>query len=88
MKKLTLAIAILFGLSIGAMAQNSGLFQRGYVSDEVYYNAGGARDDSPLILPGEHGSDSDTPAVPMGSGIAVLIGLGAAYAAAKKRNND
>jgi hypothetical protein len=87
MKKLTLAIAILFGLSIGAMAQNSGLFQRGYVSDEVYYNAGGAREDSPLILPGEHGSDSDTPA-PLGSGIAVLIGLGAAYAAAKKRNND
>ena len=87
MKKLTLAIAILFGLSIGAMAQNSGLFQRGYVSDEVYYNAGGAREESPLILPGQHGSDSDTPA-PLGSGIAVLIGLGAAYAAAKKRNND
>jgi len=87
MKKLTLAIAILFGLSIGAMAQNSGLFQRGYVSDEVYYNAGGAREESPLILPGQHGSDSDTPA-PLGSGIAVLIGLGAAYAASKKRNNE
>jgi hypothetical protein len=88
MKKLALTTAILLALTLGATAQNSGLFQRGYVSDEVYYNAGGARDDSPLILPGQHGSDSDTPAVPMGSGIAVLVGLGAAYAFAKKREEE
>jgi hypothetical protein len=87
MKKL--ALTLFLALTLGATAQNnSGLFQRGYVSDEVYYNAGGARDDSPLILPGQHGSDSDTPAVPMGSGIAVLIGLGAAYAFAKKHEEE
>jgi hypothetical protein len=84
MKKL--ALTLFLALALGATAQNnSGLFQRGYVSDEVYYNAGGARDDSPLILPNTHGSDTDTPAVPMGSGIAMLVGLSAAYALGKKR---
>ena len=32
-----------------------------------------------------HGSDDNEPA-PLGSGVAVLLGLGAAYAVAKKRN--
>jgi hypothetical protein len=36
-------------------------------------------------LPG-HGSEGNQPA-PLGSGIAVLIGLGAAYAVAKKRED-
>ncbi len=40
-----------------------------------------------LMLPGEHGltQDQDTP---LGSGIAVLMGLGAAYLVGKRRKED
>ena len=45
--------------------------------------------DSGLMLPGSHGSDSDTSAdAPLGSGIAVLMGLGAAYMVGKRRKED
>ena len=44
---------------------------------------------SGLVLPGSHGSDSDTSAdAPLGSGIAVLMGLGAAYLVGKRRKED
>jgi hypothetical protein len=89
MKKLTVTLTLILGMTMASFAQNGGLFQRGYVSDEVYYDAGSARPsgDSPLVLPGQHGSDTDTPA-PIGSGIAVLVGLGAAYMVAKKRREE
>ena len=83
MKKLVLTIAIILGITIGAFSQEKGLFglgrSRGEV-DEFSIN----RDPSMLGLPGEHGSTNDTPA-PLGSGIAVLIGFGAAYAMSKRR---
>ena len=45
-------------------------------------------DPAPILsLPSNHGYDSDTPA-PLGSGIAVLVGLGAAYLIGKKRNEE
>jgi hypothetical protein len=45
----------------------------------------GARLGGTPAIPG-HGEDGNQPA-PLGSGIAVLIGLGAAYAVAKKRED-
>ena len=48
-----------------------------------------SEDNTGLVLPGSHGSDSDTSAdAPLGSGIAVLMGLGAAYLVGKKRKEE
>ena len=41
-----------------------------------------------LMLPTEHGATDDTSATPLGSGIAVLMGLGAAYLVGKRRKED
>ncbi|MBQ3709495.1 MAG: hypothetical protein II887_02190 [Bacteroidales bacterium] len=85
MKKILMIIAIVFGLSVGAFAQG-GLFQYGPVSDEEYYGAGYRNGIDPLIsLPNAHGESNDSEA-PLGSGIAVLISLGAAYLVGKKRS--
>lgn len=88
MKKLALTIAIVFGLSVGAFAQyfnnQGGLFQLGPEPRE-YTNLN--RDTyAPLVMP-DHGVNYDQGAqdAPLGSGIAVLIGLGAAYLVGKKR---
>ena len=40
-----------------------------------------------LVLPGSHGQTDDSNA-PLGSGIAVLMGLGAAYTLKKRREKD
>jgi len=83
MKKLTSTLTILFALALYATAQNGGVFQRGFVSDEMYYNARTEGGES-LILPNSHGSGDDAQA-PLGGGTLLLIGLGAAYAVGKKR---
>ena len=91
MKKLILTSAIILGISLTTFA-DGGLFNRGnnarygQNSGYIYFNAKDAvREDvaTPLLPP--HGSTDNEPA-PLGSGIAVLLGLGAAYAVAKKRN--
>ena len=85
MKKLVLTIAIVLGMTIGATAQEKGLFGLGRSRGDIEYN--GLRDPNdpnPLVLPNVHGDPGDAPA-PLGSGIAVLIGLGAAYAMSKRR---
>ena len=82
MKKTITIIAILLGIALCATAQNGGgIFERGYVSEEASNPRSG---ESLLSLPGSHGSNTDTEA-PLGGGIAVLLGLGAAYAM-KRRN--
>ena len=86
MKKLTLTLAIVLGMTVGAMAQG-GLFQRGYSDYDSDYMTNNDRTGSLLSLP-SHGSTEDVDATPIGSGIAVLVGLGAAYAVAKKRKED
>lgn len=90
MKKLALTIAIVLGLSMTTFANpdGGGLFQRGEVSPEanaIYGN----REGNP-ILPNHHGlsGNHDANETPLGSGIAVLLGLGAAYAVGKKRKED
>ena len=89
MKKLALTIAIVLGVGKASFAEptNGGLFQRG----EAIENNGGTiygsnRDGNPM-LPG-HGHDSNQPAAPLGSGIALLTALGAAYLVGKRKQED
>lgn len=84
MKKLALTIAILIGLSLGAFAQG-GLFGYGDVPSSENTQAGN-RDGVALILPGSHGSDDDQTGTPVGSGVLLLIGFGAAYALKQRKN--
>jgi hypothetical protein len=88
MKKLALTIAIALGMAIGATAQNNGLFQRGFVSDEMYYGSGDQREGNPMLPTqfGDNGDFNGNGEAPLGSGIIMLLSLGAAYAVAKKRN--
>ena len=94
MKKLALTIAIVLGLSIGVFAQG-GLFQYGFVSDEEYYGSAywaldqnNMRDGNTGLFPGlpNHGLDQNQDA-PLGGGVLLLIGFGAAYAL-KKKNEE
>ena len=81
MKKLALTIAIVLGLSMTTFADGGGLFQRGVDPESNGYS--GLRENYPGF-PG-HGATTDQPA-PLGTGIAVLTALGAAYLVGKKRN--
>ena len=85
MKKLVLTVAIVLGLSMASFAEGGGLFGQGQTVEEstpstMMYH----RDGFPGLPGGGHGQGGNQPA-PVGSGIAVLIGLCAAYAVAKKR---
>ena len=89
MKKTLVTIAIVLGVGMASFAEptNGGLFQRG----EAIENNGGTiygsnRDGNPM-LPG-HGHDSNQPAAPLGSGIALLTTLGAAYLVGKRKQED
>ena len=86
MKKLALTIAVVLGLSLTTFANTNdgGLFQRG-ASEPTY----GLYGDRTGMLPGfpDHDLPGNQPA-PLGSGVAVLLGLGAAYMVAKKRKED
>ena len=74
---------------------HGGLFERGVESYEVCSNYGSSnyeffanlRNSLFPVLP-NHGETENQEATPLGSGIAVLFGLGAAYAVAKKRKED
>ena len=88
MKKLVLTIAVVLGLSLTTFADNDGgLFQRG--ASEPTSGIYGDRETGVLTpgLPMNHNMNGNQDA-PLGSGIAVLLGLGAAYMVAKKRKED
>ena len=89
MKKLTLTTAILLGLATTALADpnGGGLFQRG-TSPEMEGMYGNRSTNTPMLP--SHGSSENHAAdqLPLGSGIAVLLGLGAAYLATKKHKED
>ena len=90
MKRLSLIIVIVFGLTFGASAQG-GLFKYGMVSDEEYY--GSLRGANNPLLPANHSYDADVNGqtgdpVPVGSGFAVLLGLSAAYLVSKRRKKE
>lgn len=86
MKKLALTIVVVLGLSMTSFAgQNEGgLFKRGATAENA-----NSREGSGIMTPGlpGHGSSENSDA-PLGTGIAVLAGLGAAYLIGKKRNQD
>ena len=85
MKKLALTIAVVLGLSMTSFAgqNDGGLFKRGATAEKANNRDGG------LTMPGlpDHGSE-DNESAPLGTGIAVLAGLGAAYLIGKKRNQE
>lgn len=83
MKKLVLTAAIVLSMGLGAFAQQGdGLLLR----SESRANRGD-RLTTPSI-PHDFGLTTDQEGAPVGSGIAVLVGLGAAYMVAKKRKED
>ena len=88
MKKLALSIAIVLGLGMTTFANpdGGGLFQRGEATPES--NAAFSNGDANPLLP-NHGETGNQDAnTPLGSGIAVLLGLGAAYMVGKKRKEE
>ena len=89
MKKTILTMAVLLGFSFGAFAQyGGGLFQYGAVSDEYDYGANARQDDGGLLgLPLLHGDDQDVDA-PLGTGMAILMGLGGVYLLAKRKRGN
>ena len=97
MKKLTLTIAIVLGLTMTTFADGLGLFQRninadngksGYVlyDREVYILFD--RDVTPVLPLHDLINNQDADETPLGSGIVLLAGLGAAYLVGKKRREE
>ena len=86
MKKTIMTIAIVLGLSMTTFADGGGLFQRGETPEQkgMYSTREGL-----LITPGmpNHGESGNQNA-PLGTGIAVLTALGAAYLIGKKRREE
>ena len=90
MKKLVMTIAIVLSLGTMAFAQDvevyeeRGLFGMGKESGIFGAKAG----EDALLLPG-HGETEDQDAdAPLGTGIALLTTLGAAYLVGKRRKED
>ena len=94
MKKLIMTTAIVLGLAMTSFAQGGSMFHRensgdngnAVYQDRSYFSKDG--NGSPLT-PGLpiHGGNSDADA-PLGSGIAMLTVLGAAYLVGKKRREE
>ena len=83
MKKLALTLAIVLGLGMTSFAgHDGGLFKRGETAENTNSRDGAFGPN----LPG-HGS-SDNEDAPLGTGIALLAGLGAAYLIGKRRKED
>ena len=88
MKKLVLTLAIVLTMGLSAFAQyddGSLLGKSGIIDFRT-----GSNDPTTPLIPYQHGleGDFDGEDAPLGSGIAVLAGLGAAYFVAKKRKED
>lgn len=85
MKKTLLTIAIVLGMTLGAVAQKQGggLFGMGAQRQTGNYESSEYTRGDGLLLPSEHGSDSDQ--TPLGTGALLLIGFGAAYALKKRK---
>jgi len=94
MKKTIITLSIILGMTMTSFAEG-GLFNRanntknGSSGYSLYFaskdNTGSEEVITPLLP--NHGADENG-AAPLGSGIAVLMGLGAAYVVAKKRREE
>ena len=89
MKKLIATTAIVLGLTMTSFAQG-GLFHRGASAgdgERAEYSLtknGGDPGDAVPMLPNHNAEGTNQPA-PVGSGLVLLAGLGAAYLVGKKR---
>lgn len=83
MKKLIITTAIILGLAATSLADpnGGGLFQRG----EAPVNSGRDANSTMPILPTHGHSSNQNATVPLGTGMAILASLGAAYLVGKKR---
>jgi hypothetical protein len=88
MKKLALTFAIVLGLSLTTFADpnQGGLFQRGEATEPTPDAIYGIRTAGMPNLPTHNLSDNQD--APLGSGIALLLGLGGAYLLGKKRREE
>ncbi len=85
-----MTIAIILGLSLTTFAQGGSMFHRENSGDNgsaIYEGKGGMFRET--LTPGlpTHGLDTNQDA-PLGSGIALLTALGAAYLVGKRRKED
>ena len=83
MKRIAITFAIVLGITLGASAQNRGLFGMGPEHGESY-DSYDRTTNGGLMLPSSHGTSQDQDA-PLGSGALLLISFGAAYAMKKNR---
>ena len=85
MKKLIITTAIILGLAMTSFADpnGGGLFQRGDTPNKGM----SMRDNSNMPMLPSHNQTTNQNA-PLGTGIAVLVGLGAAYLIGKKRSEE
>ncbi|MBQ2187336.1 MAG: hypothetical protein II401_02075 [Bacteroidales bacterium] len=81
MKKILLAIAIVFILGFGASAQKDGFFGW-YASDNDTYRISEGGDN--FVLPTDHGTGMDQDA-PLGTGLLILTAIGGAYAITRRK---
>lgn len=82
MKKLILTIAIILGMTFGASAQpNDG---NGLFGGKGLFGEGTSPEKSGTEPGDDHSEPGDDDPVGIGSGALLLIGMGAAYAVAKK----
>jgi hypothetical protein len=91
MKKIVLTIAIVLGMTLTSFGQYYSKNQGGLFGRSSMYQQDVLRNGEIYpFLPQEYGMHGDQNAVqtPVGSGIALLLGLGAAYAIAKKRKEE
>ena len=81
MKRIVLSIALVLTLGLSVNVQSDGFFKSTYQDANEEARTGTGR-----ALPGvpEFGGDVDKPA-PLGSGLLLLAGMGAAYALRRKR---
>ena len=81
MKKIFLAIAIVFMVSFGAKAQSDGFFRDGGMDGY----SGRTESPTPLVPNGQVGTIQDTNAAPLGEGMLILTAMGAGYAIARRK---
>ena len=89
MKKLIMTIAIVLGMGMSTFAQEVEVYEeKGLFGMGKGIFRGGEEEDPLLNLPELDYETQQNAEAPLGSGIAVLMGLGAAYLVGKRRKED
>ena len=89
MKKLIMTIAIVLGMGMSTFAQEVEVYEeKGLFGLGKGIFRGGEGEDPLLNLPELDYETQQNAEAPLGSGIAVLMGLGAAYLVGKRRKED